>query len=201
MSLICDLLKGCYLWNKPPSYFFWIDFLWHKKKIKIISVIESVLYFVHVRLCWVSRYPDIRVSETCHYLVQFVGSNYLVSITCKYTHSEYTVRNVKTTTALFRANSSLYRDLYMVVPTSLLVIVTYFYPHHAKLQTSLTCKRLANFDWTLKPHKWKSLIFGDATRVGNYYNKSTFIMLLYTFRSTCIYLFKIAKLCMGIQRF
>ena len=51
--------------------------------------------------------------------------------------TEYTVRKVKTTTALFRANTSPKRDLYMVVPASLLVIVTSYYPHHAKLQTSL----------------------------------------------------------------
>ena len=48
---------------------------------------------------------------------------------------QYTVRNVETTTALFRANTS-----YMVVPASLLVIVTSYYPHHAKLQTSSTCR-------------------------------------------------------------
>ena len=47
--------------------------------------------------------------------------------------AEYTVRNVETTTALFRANAS-----YMVAPASLLVIVTSYYPHHAKLQTSPT---------------------------------------------------------------
>ena len=52
--------------------------------------------------------------------------------------TEHTVRNIDTTTALFRANLSLYRDLYMVVPASLLKIVTSYYPHHAKLQTSLT---------------------------------------------------------------
>ena len=37
--------------------------------------------------------------------------------------AEYTVRNVENTTALFRANTS-----YMVVPASLLVIVTSYYP-------------------------------------------------------------------------
>ena len=42
----------------------------------------------------------------------------------------YTVRNVE-------ANTSPKRDLYMVVPASLLVIVTSYYPHHAKFQTFL----------------------------------------------------------------
>ena len=48
--------------------------------------------------------------------------------------AEYTVRNVKTTTTLFRANTS-----YMVVPVSLLVIVISYYPHRAKLQTLPKC--------------------------------------------------------------
>ena len=48
-------------------------------------------------------------------------------------HMVYTVQNVETTTALFRANTS-----YMVVPASLLVIITSYYTHHAKLQTSPT---------------------------------------------------------------
>ena len=43
----------------------------------------------------------------------------------------------------FRANIPPKRDiLHMVVPASLLVLVTSYYPHHAKLQTSLSHKSL-----------------------------------------------------------
>ena len=59
-------------------------------------------------------------SQTCH-----VPTMYFLP------SSEYTIRNVETTTALFRANTS-----YMVVPASVLVIVTSYYPQHVKLQTS-----------------------------------------------------------------
>ena len=50
--------------------------------------------------------------------------------------AEYTVRNVETTTALFRANTSPKRDLYMVVPASLLVIVTSQFEHEGRLYST-----------------------------------------------------------------
>ena len=50
------------------------------------------------------------------------------------------------TTALFRANTSPDRDLHMVVPASLLVLtVTSYHPHHAKLQTSIKNIRFDSF--------------------------------------------------------
>ena len=50
-----------------------------------------------------------------------------VSKSILWRRAEYTVLNVQTTMALFRANTSS-----MAAPASLLVIVTSYYPHHAK---------------------------------------------------------------------
>ena len=67
----------------------------------------------------------------CASLQTYLSLSIISNPAFSWRRAEYTVRNVETTTALFRANTS-----YMVVPASLLVIVTSYYPHHAKLQTS-----------------------------------------------------------------
>ena len=115
--------------------------------------------------------------------------------------TEYTVLNVKTTTPFFRANTSPYRDLYMVVLASLLVIVTSYYPHHAKLQTSLKKLlyiQLNFFTWChfiglVTNYSCNQSCAVQITKIGSSHKS------LWSYPSFCIpklvYLFKTVRVC------